>query len=106
MSWIGYVQSEEPGWAGCTEQAADSLWEGLLRLSPGGCPHQSSLWSSMLAPVPTPHSAETCSNSTCPAQAPLKAHMQKTSREHVHVGSGKQPGVFRSKDYPSGKDVI
>lgn len=101
------MQSEELALAGCRGQAADSLGEeGLLSLSDGSCPHQSSLWSSTLAPVSAPHSAETCCNSACPAQAPLKAYMQKTSRGHVRVGSGKQPVYFISKEDWSGKDVI
>lgn len=82
----------------CRGQAADSLWEGLLSLSGRSYPHQSSLWSSVLARVSAPHSAETCSNSACPAQAPLKAYVQKTRREPVRIGSGKQPGVFHSKE--------
>lgn len=43
MSWAGYVQSEELGWALCTDRAPDSLWEDLLGISGGGRPHQSSL---------------------------------------------------------------
>lgn len=86
MSWNGFVQSEELGWvcakwgawlqmqgeelalAGCRGQVADSMWEGLLVLSDGSRPHQSSLRSPALARVSTPHSAETCSNGACPAQ--------------------------------------
>lgn len=63
MSWNGFVQSEELGWvcakwgawlqmqgeelalAGCRGQVADSMWEGLLVLSDGSRPHQSSLRS-------------------------------------------------------------
>lgn len=48
MSWDGYVQSEKLGWAERTDQVADSLWEDLLGICGRGCPHQSSLWSSML----------------------------------------------------------
>lgn len=55
-------ENEELGWALFTDGAADSLWEGLLGISGGGRPHQSSLGSSLLPRVSTPRSAETCSN--------------------------------------------
>lgn len=61
-SWAGDVRSEELGWALFTDGAADSLWEGLLGISGGGRPHQSSLGSSLPPRVSTPRSAETCSN--------------------------------------------
>lgn len=98
-SWVGYVRSEELGWALFTDGAADSLWEGLLGISGGGCPHQSSLGSSLLPRVSTPRSAETCSNGGVSTTDTIK---NSHSEDKQGACSGQQPGVLHSRGYQSG----
>lgn len=105
MSRAGYVPSEELARAVCAHQAADSLWEDLLRL-----------WRRLPTSKPFVelHAAPSLRPTFCRDplkqrrvhRTPLKTRVQKTRREHVRVGAAKQPGPLHSKDCQRSEDLI